>query len=176
MAETFIPVNPPTIPGGQKLKAFSSTDGNGDVVDAEAVVVVDATTGDEIELATKLLQQVIVADLNDIKDNQTNGTQHAIVDNFPATQSVTGPLTNAQLRASAVPVSGVVETIEPYLKQEYDIGATVIYVGYAPRGTATSAAAWTIKKTALDVTGNPTSTLWTSVTAIWDNRATETYT
>lgn len=53
---------------------------------------------------------------------------------------------------------------------------TTIYTGYAAPGTADSAAAWTIQRivftgaTAIDET-------WTTVgTAVWDNRASETYT
>jgi len=60
------------------------------------------------------------------------------------------------------------------LKEVYDIGDTVIYVGSAVLGTLTSAAAWRIKRTYL-VGGNPTITQWTSSTAVWDNRATETF-
>lgn len=53
---------------------------------------------------------------------------------------------------------------------------TTIYTGYAPNGTADSAASWTIQRivftgtTAIDET-------WTAVgSAVWANRATETYT
>lgn len=62
------------------------------------------------------------------------------------------------------------------VKQLFDIQTTVIYVGRAALGTASSASAWTIKKTVLDVLGNPTSTTWTSTTAVWDNRTSEVYT
>ncbi len=58
--------------------------------------------------------------------------------------------------------------------QRYDIQDDVIYVGRAHTATATSSAAWTIKRTTL-VDGNPTVTQWSSATAIWDNRVTETY-
>lgn len=65
--------------------------------------------------------------------------------------------------------------VDPYPAQRFDIGETTIYVGYAPRGTATSSAAWKIKK--VDLTdGAPTATRWTAPTAVWDDRATETYT
>ncbi len=60
-------------------------------------------------------------------------------------------------------------------KKLYDIGASVIYIGTAPQGSASSAPVWLIKKTTLDVDGNPESTLWSSSTAIWDNRGSETY-
>jgi len=61
-------------------------------------------------------------------------------------------------------------------KRQYDIGTSTIYVGYALKGTATSAASWTIKKIAL-TSGNPTSTTWTAEqAAIWDNRTIEAYT
>lgn len=59
----------------------------------------------------------------------------------------------------------------------YDFTTTAIYVGAAPQGTATSAASWTIKKVALDASGNPTSTTWSTYgAAVWNNRTTETYT
>lgn len=57
----------------------------------------------------------------------------------------------------------------------YDVTDTTIYVGRATLGTATSASAWTIKRTIL-VAGNPTVTQWTSQTAVWDDRASATYT
>lgn len=65
---------------------------------------------------------------------------------------------------------------ENVVKQVFDIQSTVIYVGSAPLGTATSAASWKIKKTTLDVSGNPTSTLWSADNVIWDNRASISYT
>lgn len=61
--------------------------------------------------------------------------------------------------------------------QQFDIGGTVIYVGYAAKGAATNASAWTIKKVALDASGNPTSVKWTAENAsAWDNRTSESYT
>lgn len=60
-------------------------------------------------------------------------------------------------------------------KEAYDIGTTTIYFGTAPQGTALSAGAWLIKKTTL-VDGLPTLVQWSSLTAIWDNRASESYT
>lgn len=45
------------------------------------------------------------AGLASIFARQADGSQHTLIDNFPATQPVTGPLTDAQLRAAAVPVS-----------------------------------------------------------------------
>ncbi len=57
-----------------------------------------------------------------------------------------------------------------------DIQATVIYAGKANRGLATSTVGWTIQRTTLDAGGNPTTIQFTDEgTAIWDNRATETY-
>lgn len=60
-------------------------------------------------------------------------------------------------------------------KSLYDIGNTEIYIGTAAQGTASSAAAWLIKKVTLDLSGNPVSSLYSSDTAIWDNRLTESY-
>lgn len=62
------------------------------------------------------------------------------------------------------------------LTRQYDIQDTVIYVGTAPRGTATNATGWTIKRTLL-TDSNPTSETWTNEgSAIWDNRVSEAYT
>ncbi len=61
------------------------------------------------------------------------------------------------------------------VKQLFDIQAAVMYVGRAALGSSAAAAAWTIKKVVLDGAGNPVSTTWTSMTAVWDDRATETY-
>jgi hypothetical protein len=62
------------------------------------------------------------------------------------------------------------------LKTLYDIQSTVIYVGTAPPGTATSASAWKIRKTSLDVDGNPISTLWSADDVKWDDRVIISYT
>ncbi len=61
------------------------------------------------------------------------------------------------------------------VKTAYDIGTSVIYIGYATLGTATSDALWQIKRITL-VSGVPTFTEWSSQTAIFDNRTTEAYT
>lgn len=60
------------------------------------------------------------------------------------------------------------------VQQRIDIGASTIYVGRAALATATSASAWLIKRVTL-VDGNPTAIQWTSTTAVWDNRVSETY-
>jgi hypothetical protein len=56
----------------------------------------------------------------------------------------------------------------------YDIGDPIIYIGTASMGTLSSSAAWLIKKVTLSG-GNPVSTQWSTTSAIWDNRALETY-
>jgi hypothetical protein len=60
------------------------------------------------------------------------------------------------------------------VKVAYDIGETVIYIGEAELGSATSASVWTIKRITL-VGGEPTFTEWSDGTAVWDDRATEAY-
>lgn len=65
--------------------------------------------------------------------------------------------------------------VDPYPAQRFDIGESTIYVGYAPRGTLDSAAAWKIKRVDL-AAGVPTATRWTAPTATWDARASESYT
>lgn len=77
---------------------------------------------------------------------------------------------------SAIPVTivegGVSSGVQKTL---YDIGDTDIYIGTAAQGTASSANAWLIKKITLDINGNPASTLYSTDTAIWDNRVSESY-
>jgi YD repeat-containing protein len=62
---------------------------------------------------------------------------------------------------------------------EYDAGGNPIYVGKAAPGTATSAAAWQIRKIAYDLSGNPTAVLWAEgsdgFAYVWDGRAGYTY-
>ena len=60
-------------------------------------------------------------------------------------------------------------------KQLYDIQSTIIYIGTAQQGSDTGDPVWIIKKITLDINGTPISTLFTDETAIWDNRASETY-
>lgn len=62
---------------------------------------------------------------------------------------------------------------------KYDKTTTALteYFGYAPCGTATSAAGWTVKKIVTDGSGNITVT-WANKgigNQIWDNIATLTY-
>lgn len=72
--------------------------------------------------------------------------------------------------------SGLYEVDDGRVQARYDIGTTTIYVGTAALGAAASAASWTIRKITLSG-GNPTQSQWTALrTAVWNNRATETYT
>lgn len=60
-------------------------------------------------------------------------------------------------------------------KIKVDKGTTnIVYVGIAARGSATSSSVWQITKIDKTVTNQVTITS-TGTTAIWDNRATETY-
>jgi hypothetical protein len=75
------------------------------------------------------------------------------------------------------------QTVDPsfFLAQRVDDGVTdadVIYMGYAPPGTAESAAAWTIKKIDQTVSGITTITFAGGNAAaqnIWANRGDLTY-
>jgi len=72
---------------------------------------------------------------------------------------------------------GQFELDDGRLKTLYDFAPLAIYVGSAPLGTLTSAAAWTIKRITLDTGGNPTDTTWTAIrSAVWDDHLTESYT
>lgn len=72
---------------------------------------------------------------------------------------------------------GQYELNDGRLQNAYDFTPSAIYVGSAPLGALTSAAAWTIKRIELDTAGNPISTTWTAIrSAIWDDHLTESYT
>jgi hypothetical protein len=63
--------------------------------------------------------------------------------------------------------------------KRFDIQSSVIYLGEAPPGTASSSPAWRIRRIALDAQGNPTSSLLAgsgSATNVWDARASLSYT
>ena len=91
--------------------------------------------------------------------------------------AVTGPLTDAQLRATPVPVSGtVVANPTGYITRLDEASSTITYVGQASPGTATAAASWSIKR--LDSTSGLV-VLYAAGTAsfnqVWDNRAALAY-
>lgn len=60
-------------------------------------------------------------------------------------------------------------------KIDYSGGSNAIYIGYAPRGSATSADVWTISKLTYDGNSNPTDIQWAPEGSIYDNRAALTY-
>ena len=69
---------------------------------------------------------------------------------------------------------------ENYTTQvEYDASNNPIYIGDAVTGTATSAAAWRIKKITYDASNNPTGIQWadgsTKFDKVWDDRTTYSY-
>lgn len=67
--------------------------------------------------------------------------------------------------------------VPQYRKEIDDVGGTVLYIGEASPGTATSAASWRIKR--ITFTGDDASTVWAdgdeNFDNIWDNRASLTY-
>lgn len=75
---------------------------------------------------------------------------------------------------SAIPVTVVDAGSISQNKVAYDIGESVIYIGTAELGAATSSALWLIKRITL-VDGTPTFTEWSSSTSVWNNRAIESY-
>jgi hypothetical protein len=90
----------------------------------------------------------------------TTITGSVIVSNFPAVQQVAGDL--------AV-------TAEKQ-KQLFDmVSDTTNYIGYAVTGSASSSPVWSIKKMSFDALGNLESSMWSSVSATWDNRSGEVY-
>lgn len=69
----------------------------------------------------------------------------------------------------------VQQVFRPTHVERYDISSASIYYGFADRGSVSSSPVWTIKRTSLDGSGNPTLIQW-SVTSSWDSRTGLTYT
>lgn len=65
------------------------------------------------------------------------------VTNWPSVQPVSGPLTDTQLRATAVPVS---MSTPSYLIKIDEASSAITYIGEATPGTSDSTAAWRIKR------------------------------
>lgn len=91
---------------------------------------------------------------------------------FPNTMTVTGALTDTQLRATPVPVSFSTTVYKKIIDDTTT--ANVTYIGEAATGTGLGTAAWRIKK--IDETSGVVIT-WagTSFNATWNNRTSETY-
>lgn len=94
------------------------------------------------------------------------------VDNFPATYAVTGPLTDAQLRATAVDTQS-----KPYAQRIDEASATVTYVAVAAIGTVDAGATWQIKR--LTTSGNVVTIEWADGNSnfdnVWNDRASLAY-
>jgi hypothetical protein len=90
------------------------------------------------------------------------------------TVPVSGPLTNAQLRATAVPVADQPALVVELIDQA---SGTITYFGQAAPGTATSAASWRIQR--MSVSGTVTTFQYANGNLnfdnVWDNRAALTY-
>ncbi len=132
------------------------------------------TDGTDTALVTSAGEQNVLAtaqpgvDIGDVTVNNATGAAAVNIQDGGNSITVDG----------AVTVSGTV-TANPttYITELDEVSSTVNYIGIAVGGTATSAAAWQIKK--LSVTGTVTSILLAggsaSFTNIWDNRASLSY-
>ena len=92
--------------------------------------------------------------------------------NFPATQAVSGPLTNTQLRATPVDVAS-----PTYATRLDEASASISYLGKAVTGTATNSLAWQVQR--ITISGELTIVEFADGDALfnnsWDNRASLTY-
>jgi YD repeat-containing protein len=84
-----------------------------------------------------------------------------------------GTSRRTQLGGDGLLVSDSVSTRDQ--KLSYDTSGNLQYLAEAPQGTATSAAAWTVAYLQYDASGNLT-TKTTAYNAVWDNRASLSYT
>ena len=112
-----------------------------------------------------------------LTDAQLRATPVPISGTVTANTGLVQALTDTQLRATPVPVSGTVTAnATGYVVRLDEASSTITYVGQAVPGTATSAASWSIKR--LDSTSG-LIVLWGAGTAafnqIWDNRAALAY-
>lgn len=90
-------------------------------------------------------------------------------DTLVGTVTVTGPLTDAQLRASPVPITDSTTFYKPIVDESV---TDTMYVGYADPGSSTASAVWRIRRfvtvasvmTATDADGN------SNFDNVWDNR------
>lgn len=65
---------------------------------------------------------------------------------------------------------------EPNLQNRVDASnSTVLYIGYAARGTTAASASWTIKRIQFDGAGNPTTIQWSDSNAVWNDRTSTIY-
>ncbi len=115
----------------------------------------------EATLTTRLAESTFTTRINTLgQKNMANSTPVVLASNQ-------GPI-------DVVVVSGEAGG-SSNLKMAYDIGESVIYIGEAELGSATSASVWTIKRVTL-IDGSPTFTEWSDGSAVWDDRLIEVYT
>lgn len=112
-----------------------------------------------------------------LTDTQLRATPVPVSGTVTANTGLTQPLTDTELRATPVPVSGtVVANPTGYITRLDEASATITYVGIAPPGSASSGALWSIKR--LDSTSGLV-VLYAAGSAafnqIWDNRAALAY-
>lgn len=88
------------------------------------------------------------------------------------TQPVSGPLTDAQLRASAIATEGAL-----YASRVDEASSTVTYIGKAVTGTSNGAAAWQVQR--ITESGAVLTIEWadgdSSFDNVWNNRASLSY-
>jgi hypothetical protein len=84
----------------------------------------------DVALSTRASEATVAAILAAL----TDGSQHTIVDNFPATQPVSGPLTNAELRAAPVETIETCDTSTPTNVVASVVSVTLAAANAARRG------------------------------------------
>ena len=92
----------------------------------------------------------------------TAGGTTVSVDNFPASFAVTGPLTDAELRAAALNTQS-----QPYSKRIDEVSPNLAYFGFAAVGSAEGSSFWQIQRMTLSST--ITSFMWADGNASFDN-------
>lgn len=100
------------------------------------------------------------------------GAGSVTVTNFPATQAVSGPLTDAQLRADPIETLGAL-----YATRIDEASASVTYVGKAEVGGSPASLVWQIQR--ITISGDLTTIEWADGDSLfnnrWNDRASLTY-
>ena len=92
----------------------------------------------------------------------TSGASTVSVDNFPASQAVTGPLTNAELLAATVNTQS-----KAYAKRLDEVSSNLTYIGTAAVGVIDSSSSWQVQRMILSST--LTIIEWADGNANFDN-------
>lgn len=134
------------------------------VDDADAYYKLHVDSNGRLLICNQVVDPDSLEWVNQVQGQAVGGEEEVAVTNWPASQAVTGPLTDTQLRSSPVPTSQAL-----YAQAVYEDG-DVLYICKADIGSGLDDAVWQIQR--FDSGSAPMQTLWCDGNANFDNRAT----